>query len=489
MILPIIFVAVLLVVAVVVRQRWSLLARLRIPASLIAGVLGMVVLQSSSRFSDEISSPGMETIAADLRAWPATLIAVVFAGMLLAKSGPRRTFTSLNLRRAGRQGLMVWIIVLGQTAVGLWVTWLVIQPRYDMPNSTGMLIETGFAGGHGTAAAMGDVLRHPSIGLEAGLDLGLLMATAGLVYGLVSGVVWVNLAVRRGWVPDPTFAEHRLSAPADRSTVHAVIRQPVGPSLGTARMSGETIDPLLMQAVWIALALGVGWAIQGTLSECASHLDEWLTSSSPHATSAPESGDAALGKRLTVVGVISSFPLFIYTLFGGAIVRWVLTLVGQKERIDSDTIGRMIASAMDMLVVAAVATLDLQTASTLWFPLAALFIAGALWCTFCLLVLSRLILRESIWFQLGIINYGMSTGTTATGFVLLRTIDPELQCGAAEDYALAAPLSAPFIGGGMITVALPLLLLERVPIGVTATGISLMVVALVSLGMRGPRGS
>lgn len=485
MIVDFVFVAVLLVAAVVLREKLRWLASLRIPASLLAGTIGLVLFQLAPSAANGESSPGwLDAIANDLRSWPGPLIAVVFAGMLLAKSGSRQTFTRSNLRRAGRQGLMVWIIVLGQTAVGLWVTWLVIQPRYDLPNSTGMLIETGFAGGHGTAAAMGTVLGHPSIGLESGLDLGLLMATAGLAYGLVSGVVWVNIAVRRGWVESPSTEAASTQLGENAAQKAGQKAAPRAASLGTPRISGETIDPLLLQVVWIALAFAVGLAIQQSIEISAIELDRWIISTAADATASGELNDKALRERLSFGGVLGSFPLFIYTLFGGAIVRCALTLVGQKERIDSQTIHRLVASAMDVLVVAAVATLNLQVVASLWFPFASLFIAGALWCTFCLVVLSRWVLPESIWFHLGIINYGMSTGTTATGFVLLRTVDPELRSGAAEDYALAAPLSAPFIGGGMITVALPLLVLERAPIWASALAITVVVLLLIGIGVR-----
>ena len=41
----------------------------------------------------------------------------------------------------------------------------------------------------------------------------------------------------------------------------------------------------------------------------------------------------------------------------------------------------------------------------------------------CLLVIGRRLLPQRYWFELGILNYGMSTGTTATGLMLLRIID------------------------------------------------------------------
>ena len=165
-------------------------------------------------------------------------------------------------------------------------------------------------------------------------------------------------------------------------------------------------------------------------------------------------------------------------------MRFVLRKIGHEEAIDPETINRLTSTAMDLLIVAAVATLNLTTVATLLVPFSILFVCGALWTGVCLMVLSRRILPHEHWFELGLINYGMSTGTTATGFVLLRLVDPELESGAAEDYALAAPLSSPFIGGGMITIALPLLVLERVPLFATALLTCFVVGILIMIGQR-----
>ena len=76
----------------------------------------------------------------------------------------------------------------------------------------------------------------------------------------------------------------------------------------------------------------------------------------------------------------------------------------------------------------------------------------------------------------------MSTGTTATGFVLARIVDKNLDSGAAEDYALAAPLSAPFIGGGILTLLLPTLI-TRTGMAWIAIPLLLVLVALFMLGL------
>jgi len=195
-------------------------------------------------------------------------------------------------------------------------------------------------------------------------------------------------------------------------------------------------------------------------------------------------GEEQLSQRLTLESIAGSFPLFIYTLFGGWIVRTTLNLFGYENAIDRETINRLTSTAMDILIVSAITTLNITAVTTLIIPFAILFLFGAAWTGFCLMILARRMLPREHWFELGLINYGMSTGTTATGFVLLRLVDPELESGAAEDYALAAPLSSPFIGGGMITVAMPLLVLERVPLPVTAITITLLVAALIYIGQR-----
>lgn len=194
------------------------------------------------------------SLSETLGSWPGWLIAVVFAGMLL-HSKPASASESAG--RVARQGIMVWVIVLGETAVGLLAAWLFIVPFYDVPNSIGMLIETGFAGGHGTAAAMGEVFAHPTIDLEGGKDLGMLMATCGLVYGIVSGILWINIGVRTGWVTKKSVSTSENAGPKP---------------IGFARIDGETIDPLLLQVVWLTLAFAVGLAMQ----YCVLGLAGWI---------------------------------------------------------------------------------------------------------------------------------------------------------------------------------------------------------------------
>ena len=97
------------------------------------------------------------------------------------------------------------MIVLGQLAIGLAAVWAMGRPG-GVPASFGQLIETGFSGGHGTAAAMGDLFAGP-LSFPEGRDLGMLFATAGLLGETLSGIVLVNLGIRRGWTAEPVAGD------------------------------------------------------------------------------------------------------------------------------------------------------------------------------------------------------------------------------------------------------------------------------------------
>jgi ESS family glutamate:Na+ symporter len=138
---------------------------------------------------------------------------------------------------------------------------------------------------------------------------------------------------------------------------------------------------------------------------------------------------------------------------------------------------------MEFLIVAALASMNLAKIQQYAAPAAILMFVGAIWCAVTLVWLSRRLLPRDYWLELGVINYGMATATTAQGMMLLRMIDPDLKTRAAEDYGLAAPLSAPFIGGGVITMVLPKVM-QHVHVGWIVVGAIAVTVALYGVGLR-----
>lgn len=379
-----------------------------------------------------------QAVVRNLQAWPGLLIAVIFSGLLLDR--PNKSFRH-SIKPAAREGIVVWIIILGEVTVGLIAAWLTVKGLgVNVPKSFGQLIETGFAGGHGTAAAMGEIFE--TMGFPQGRDLGFLFATCGLVIGVITGIVYINIGVRRGWTRGGKVKINLLTGLESRSEP-----QPI--AFGKVR--SEVMEPLVFQILIIALAFGIG----AGLHEVTSRLF-------------PQT---------------SRFPLFLYTLLGGLLVREGMRHLRLDDLIDVPSIHRIIGTAMEFLIVAAITSMKLSALVEFGWPVFCLLVVAFCWTGFCLLVIARHLLPKSYWFELGILNYGMSTGTTAQGMMLLRIIDKNLESGAAEDYALASPLSAPFIGGGVITLIAMPWMLDQFPMGLVIGGLIAFIAILYGLGI------
>ena len=213
-------------------------------------------------------------------------------------------------------------------------------------------------------------------------------------------------------------------------------------------MNADVLDPLVFQTLILGAAYGVGLALQ----------------------------------KLTGL-IYDGLPLFMFTLIGGWLVRDVMRLLGIADLIDPPTIRRLGAAAMEFLIVAAIASLNLTLVAQAVVPLSVLLIVAFVWTALCLVVIGRQLLPEEYWFELGLINYGMSTGVTASGLMLLRIVDQDFNSGAAEDYALAAPLSSPFVGGGLVTVIVIPGLLQSLGVGPTALIALVLTVVLYAVGL------
>ena len=135
-------------------------------------------------------------------------------------------------------------------------------------------------------------------------------------------------------------------------------------------------------------------------------------------------------------------------------------------------------AALDFLVVAAIVTIQVDIVAAGWVPLVLLVVGGMLWNFFCLRVIAPRVFNDA-WFERAIAELGQSMGVTATGLLLLRTVDPDCKTEAASAFASKQLLHEPFMGGGLWTgLAIPLLALWG---GWAVLGIALGVMFLWSL--------
>ncbi len=452
-----------------VRRKVALLQRLFLPASVVAGLIGLALFQT------------LEIPAAVSKGWnqlPGQLINIVFACLFLGAALPP---VSKVWKSAGRQLAYGQIVAWGQYAVGCLFVLLLLGPLFGLPDIFAGIMPVGFEGGHGTAGGMGPVFDQ--LGFPEMKDYALASATGGIMGAIIVGMGLVNWAVRKGYVEkkisnreqgmanleeamspsveatspsldNQTASDEDVASTIDQAFAEGIIPMEHRPSSGKLTVSSDVIGTLSLHLAFVGAAILLGWLMKEGLLLLAAKL--------------PGTG----------ADIFRSFPLFPLCMLGGVIVQMLADRFDQHHHMDADTMLRIQNAALDFLVVAAIATIRLDVVAQHWLPLVILIAAGILWNVFCLTVLARRAFPDA-WFERGIAEMGQSMGVTATGLLLLRVVDPNYETEAAEAFAAKQLLHEPFMGGGLWTgTAIPLLALWG---GWPILGIALSVMAIWAL--------
>lgn len=399
------------------RSRIRVLQRLFLPSSIVAGFVGLFLLQVAIR----MGHPLPEACTAGWGRLPGLLINVVFAGLFMGVALPK---AGEIWGRAGRQLAYGQIVAWGQYLVAGLLVLLVLGPIWKVSPLFAGVLPVGFEGGHGTAGGMGPVFED--LGWADGKDLALASATIGILSALLVGMALVNWAARRGHV-------QHVRPPVEGGNTDVIL---VHERLEAGRLParGDDIESLSMQLVALGSAIALGWLMkQGLLLFEASV--PWLAAH----------------------GLFKGFPLFPLCMLGGLIIQWIDQRRHPRCWIDPGLMRRIQNAALDFLVVAAVATIRIEVVLAGWLPLSLLAAAGIAWNVLCVMWLARRVFKAA-WFERAIAELGQSMGVTATGLLLLRVVDPDYKTPAADAFAAKQLMHEPFMGGGLWTgLAIPLI--------------------------------
>jgi glutamate:Na+ symporter, ESS family len=410
--------SILLLVGKLIRARIRVLQRLFLPASIIAGFLGLLLGPYI------LGGVGVQLIPDEMLAtWaalPGVLINVVFACLFLGLAIPK---VATIWREGGPQFCYGWTVGMGQYIVGVGLSYAILGPLFGVPAFFGTLLEIGFSGGHGTAAGMREAFEQ--LGFEAGADLGLMSATVGIISAVVFGMVMVNLAARKGYTQVITSPD-KIPEETMKGLVPVEKRQPSG----LMTVSPDALEPLAFHGAVVGVAIVIGWYILNGIKSLSAGMEPNL---------------------------FQSFPLFPLAMMGGLLIQIVATKVGVATYFDRKTFNRILGLALDFLVVSAIASIKLDVFLAYFWPFLILMVAGLAWIIFATWFIAPRMLPDA-WFERGITEYGMQTGVTAMGLLLLRVSDPQFETPAAKAFGFKQILYEPFMGGGFITAAAPILI-------------------------------
>lgn len=391
-----------------------------LPSCVIGGLCGLAIIQTAQLIHHPL--PG--TWTAEWSALPGFLINIVFACLFLGVVIPG---LKTVWKRSASQLAYGQIVAWGQYVVGIGMVAFLLGPIFKLPALFAGILPVGFEGGHGTAAGMGPVFEQ--LGWAAGKDFALASATCGILSAIIIGIILINWAVRKGYTATHIKPVHLTSIDGVNTIPEA--QRPIA---GRLTVSSMAIDTLSLHIVIVAAAVGIGYLLKQGLIRTES-----------------------LVPALEQHHLLSSFPLFPLCMIGGILIQLLIAKCDKSHIVDEGIMKRIQNTALDFLVVAAIATIKLQIVLSGIVPMLILVVCGIGWNIFCITILARRILPDA-WFERSIAEMGQSMGVTATGLLLLRVADPEYRTPAAEAFGYKQLLHEPFMGGGLWTgMAIPLI--------------------------------
>ena len=430
------FMSLLLIIAQFLRSNIKFLQMFYIPASVLAGIFGLLL---GPQFLNIIPWSGR------IGSYAYMLVCVLFGGLFLGKksgAGAKKTFKQVGDSFCVNMGAEFFCFGIAMLIGGALV--MLLFPEVFIEIS--LLMPSGYLGGHGYASTIGTALNN-LLGREAGVVIGQTFATIGLLTGRFGGIACINYATRKGATRLVDKAE---SLPED-------CRTGIVPPGKRASMGEETINPMSMDPLAWHLALTLIATLAGYL------FYDWYKQYLPSI----------------------ELPVMCLTMIFGVIIQTILNHTPFRDSVDEHVEGRIGSMVTDYLVGFGVASISITVVMEFAAPIILLCLLGTLTSLVLVFVVGRK-LFHNFWFERSIFVFGWTTGVVAIGVTLLRIVDPEAKSGTLSDYGYAYTLQS--VVEVFIIALTPIL---AVSMGCIATGLietaialALFLVSAVLFGIR-----
>ncbi|MDA8627919.1 sodium:glutamate symporter [Pseudomonadales bacterium] len=438
------FLAALLVFGTLIRANVRFFQINLVPASLIGGTLGfgLIALDWAMGFK-----------AADFTAFAFHFFTLSFMSLVL---------TSRAQPIAGQQpvalgGLwlsLIWVICLvlqalvGLAAISAYNT-IASEP---LSGFLGLIATHGFTQGPGQALALGD-LWTTAYNIQHAVDFGLIYASLGFVAAFAVGVPmarWIlkkNLHSGRGGSLDQDFERGLYSGDA-------------APAPGKLITHSANVDSF---AFHIGL-LGCAYLIT----------DQYLKLVHPFVAG-------------THFENIFSYNLF---FFHGLMIcvglRALLDRFNLGQFVDDETQKRITGSSVDLMVTASLLSINFALLTQFWQPI--LLVASLVTLVTAALCFTAGLRLKTLGAERGLTIFGCCCGSTGSGILLLRILDPNLASSVAKELAFFN-IAILFLSFHILAIMAPILpsipVIWIILIYLATAGFGLILVQLLGSKMSG----
>lgn len=411
-----------------VKRGSNFLKRYFIPSSLLGGLFALILgPQLIGTIPIEVTSEWVK--------FPGFLINIVFAGLFLGHSLPKpKEIINKSIPMIAFGNTLAW----GQYVIGILLTIFILGPFFGAPAMTGALIEIGFEGGHGTASGLAPTFTKLGWSDGTGITLGL--ATVSIIVAIISCLIIINVYnSKNGKI---------LNEASLKTQQKKMIRSGYNITRFANKLDTNPKEIAITCALFVA-SIFIGWFIQqGFIS-----IEDTIL------------------KSFTDLRFFKYIPLFPLAMMGGIIVQLILRFTHKTHLLRRNTIQTLCAMALDILIVTAIATMSLNSIKDNLAIFIILAVSGVVWILSAFFLFAPRFFKKD-WFEKGITNVGQSMGMTATGLLINRLVDPYNKTKAREAFAYKQLAFEPFMGGGLITASMVVLLSEfgLVPMLIISSG-------------------
>ena len=381
-------ISLLLLVGKLMRVKIKWIQKLFIPPSLLAGFIGLAC-----------GPHGFDIL-------PISEQTGTYAGILIAFIFGALPLTSQKTKGNNQEIGAMWVYsqtgLLLQWAFGGLLGLLVLNQIWPLSPGFGITMPSGYCGGHGTAAAIGQAFGQ--LGHDEILTLAMTAATFGIVGSVILGLIFVKWGAKNKYT---TYLADYKDLPSELRT--GLLPQEKRESMGESTCSSISIDSLTFNlAIICAIALG-GYGI----SKLAAHFMPGF-----------------------------ELPVFSCAFVFGILFKKLLDKTRASESICPQTVGHISGSMTDYLVAFGIASIKVSVVIEYIVPLAILLLSGLAVTLIYVFVMARKLMKEC-WFEKALFTWGWFTGTMAMGIALLRVVDPKMKSRCLDSYALAYLFIAP----------------------------------------------
>ena len=438
------FLAALLVFGTMIRANLRFFQSNLVPASLIGGTLGfgLIALDWAMGFK-----------AADFTAFAFHFFTLSFMSLVLtsrAQPIPGQQPIALG----GLWLSLIWVICLvlqalvGLAAISAYNT-IASEP---LSGFLGLIATHGFTQGPGQALALGD-LWTTAYNIQHAVDFGLIYASLGFVAAFAVGVPmarWIlkkNLHSGRGGSLDQDFERGLYFSPS-------------APASGKLITHSANVDSF---AFHIGL-LGCAYLIT----------DQYLKLVHPFVAG-------------THFENIFSYNLF---FFHGLMIcvglRALLDRFSLGQFVDDETQKRITGSSVDLMVTASLLSINFALLTQFWQPI--LLVASLVTLVTAALCFTAGLRLKTLGAERGLTIFGCCCGSTGSGILLLRILDPNLASSVAKELAFFN-IAILFLSFHILAIMAPILpsipVIWIILIYLATAGFGLILVQLLGSKMSG----